>query len=405
MTKLVITLAAAATACGAGAEATQNLDSPIEVQQRAEVPRSRAAFEAALARHDAAAPADRAALAAEVDRLAAQRYATVSRLYWHTDIAEATAEARERGVPVLSLRMLGDLREDYSCANSRFFRVALYANAEVSKFLRDSFALHWSSERRAPVVTVDYGDGRVMKRTLAGNSAHYVLDSRGRPVDVLPGLYGPKAFMAALRGAAGAAAEVGGLDGDERAARVVAFHQQRLERTASRSIVPLVSRGGRSIRDAERIAVTKARVELPILDATELARRIDSARGDDDNLFLLGRLEPVSLDARSRALIAELAPIDWARSEAARGEQLDALIAGFEKSIAIDTALNEHGLHDLVSRQLAGGAATLGFEEINRWVYETLFRTPASDPWLGMDATGSFTALPSSGVAGLGSRR
>jgi hypothetical protein len=38
------------------------------------------------------------------------------------------------------------------------------------------------------------GDGRVVKRTLTGNSAHYLLDATGRPLDALPGLYGPGAF-------------------------------------------------------------------------------------------------------------------------------------------------------------------------------------------------------------------
>src|SRR5690349_11803443 len=54
-----------------------------------------------------------------IDAVAAQRYATFSRLYWYTDLAAAEAAARASGRPILSLRMLGRLDEDYSCANSR----------------------------------------------------------------------------------------------------------------------------------------------------------------------------------------------------------------------------------------------------------------------------------------------
>src|SRR5207244_770144 len=50
-------------------------------------------------------------------------------------------------------------------------------------------------------VTIDFGDGRKLERTLTGNSIHYVLDSEGRPVEAIPGLYGPQAFLAQLANA------------------------------------------------------------------------------------------------------------------------------------------------------------------------------------------------------------
>ena len=43
-------------------------------------------------------------------------------------------------------------------------------------------------------VTIDFGDGRKLERTITGNSVHYILDSSGRPIDAIPGLYGLKAF-------------------------------------------------------------------------------------------------------------------------------------------------------------------------------------------------------------------
>ncbi len=144
-----------------------------------------------------------------VDTVAAQRDATSSRLYWYTDLDEAQAAARSSGKPILSLYMLGKLTDEYSCANSRFFRTVLYANQEVSGRLRERFVLHWSTVRSAPQVTIDFGDGRKLKRTITGNSIHYVLDRRGRVVNALPGLYGPKAFLRALD-AAEVAAQVRG---------------------------------------------------------------------------------------------------------------------------------------------------------------------------------------------------
>jgi hypothetical protein len=114
--------------------------------------------------------------------------------YWFTDLEAAKRQAKAEGKPILSLRLLGNLSDEYSCANSRFFRVLFYANKQINPLLRDKFVLHWSSERPVPVVTIDFGDGKKIKQTLTGNSAHYLLDDSGRPLDVLPGLYSPQEF-------------------------------------------------------------------------------------------------------------------------------------------------------------------------------------------------------------------
>jgi hypothetical protein len=109
-----------------------------------------------------------------IDSVAKQRDAFASGLYWYTDLEAAKAEAARTGRHILSLRLLGNLDEEYSCANSRFFRTALYANTTVSGHLRDHYVLHWKSVRPAPLVTIDMGDGRRIKRTITGNSIHYV---------------------------------------------------------------------------------------------------------------------------------------------------------------------------------------------------------------------------------------
>src|SRR5947207_12152515 len=100
---------------------------------------------------------------------------------------------------MLSLRLIATLDDELSCANSRFFRTTLYANTQVSTYLRDHFILHWKSVRPVPKVTIDFGDGRKIERTITGNSIHYVLDSDGRIIDALPGLYGAEPFLAGLQ--------------------------------------------------------------------------------------------------------------------------------------------------------------------------------------------------------------
>ena len=85
-----------------------------------------------------------------IDETGGQKYCTASRIFWYTDFQAATRAAQASGKPILSLRMLGKLTDEYSCANSRFFRTTLYANAEISNLLREKFVLHWSSVRPVP---------------------------------------------------------------------------------------------------------------------------------------------------------------------------------------------------------------------------------------------------------------
>jgi hypothetical protein len=356
-------------------------------------------------------------LARRIDDLAGQRYAAWSGLYWHRDLAAAVAEARATGKPILSLRMLGRLDQDLSCANSRFFRVALYANRDVSRTLRERFILHWSSERPVPVARIDFGDGRVLERTVAGNSAHYVLDSRGRPVDVIPGLYSPALFLDALAQAHPLALRAGMLDGAARRVLVAEHHRSASARSEARfaglgtiQLVPTEAvTDDRSLVRAEMVAASKARVEMPVVQSLQLGVQVRLeqvavwAQGDrlwdEIGRALAGQVGPSRLDRRSRALFAALQPADWARA----GQPLPAagverLVAAFEALMMRDAAYNELVLHQRIHQHLAGDEPA-DFAALNRWVYGQLFLTPAEDPWLGMATPDVFTGLPRDGIA------
>ncbi|MCA1558588.1 MAG: thioredoxin family protein, partial [Acidobacteria bacterium] len=77
-----------------------------------------------------------------LDSVAQQRDSYASGLYWYTDIEQAKAASKASGKPILSLRLLGKLSEEFSCANSRFFRTVLYSNPEIARYLNQNFILH-----------------------------------------------------------------------------------------------------------------------------------------------------------------------------------------------------------------------------------------------------------------------
>lgn len=376
------------------------------------VPALRAEGPPALARllleYDSMPPSrEKDELERTIDAVAGQRYATFSRLYWYTDLEQAKAAARRSGRPILSLRMLGRLDEDLSCANSRLFRVVLYANRDLSDFLRENFVLHWSSERPAPHVTIDFGDGRRIETTIAGNSAHFVLDSDGRPMDLLPGLYGPVAFRRELEADLPLARESPRLDDAERRARVREFHATRAGSWASlyspnepAKPFPVPARHG--LVGAERLTVGKAAIEMPSVLSAGLS--LISSRSSALDLLELGtlyvrRLDEARLDDSSRALVKELRPTDWSR--APRPLDVDALlseIAILEAMVAADTERNERDLHSVVHGWFRDAPDLPGWTELVERVYRELFRTPADDPWLGFSTPLVFTGLPSDGI-------
>jgi hypothetical protein len=186
----------------------------------------------------------------ELDRVCGQIHAHTSLLYWFTDLPAALAEATRRQRPVLSLRLLGRLDEELSCANSRFFRRLLYPEPRINRALREQFVLHWQSVRPVPKVTIDFGDGRTLQRTLTGNSLHLVLDAAGRPVDALPGLCDPDTFLAAL----------------ERAYAIAIGGRTRLAANHARAARTPVAPGPRKRAvEASLRAPTKHVVEAPVL--------------------------------------------------------------------------------------------------------------------------------------------
>jgi hypothetical protein len=295
-----------------------------------------------------------AALAA--NRPCNQFECTSSGLSWHTDLADARAEAKERGRPILSLRLLGRLDEEMSCANSRYFRILLYADPQIAKYMRENFVLHWSSERPVPVVTIDFGDGRIMRRTLTGNSVHYLLDENGVPIDALPGLYAPKAFLAEL---------------------------QKLGRHERGKVATSVANARR--RDAwvaAPLAVSKAIVEVPILARVSFGVNAKVAspalpRAEDDWTQL-------DADAISR-IQAKHGPGDIRK-----------LLENLRAALRADTLRNENELRPLIRQRIASGTT---FETLNRYVYDEVFATPGSDPWLGLMPEEAFTGIPNEGIA------
>jgi hypothetical protein len=365
-------------------------------------------------------------LKSALDAVGEQRDCYASRLYWYTNFDQAEAAAEASGKPILSLRLLGNLDEELSCANSRFFRTTLYANAEVSDYLRHHFILHWKSVRPVPRITIDFGDGRKIERTITGNSIHYILAADGRVIDALPGLYGPKAFLQGLKTAEQIARQVAAANSGEREILLREYHRARIAALNSElesdlekvSAIPIASgvgvrpiflaAGPPTARAAATIAVSKSAVEMPILNKS--LPRVPAREGGADSLddstwsrIAALHADDSRLDAGSTALMRAKNPsaFDAARLTATKAFVENPLIRqlrNLERSISEDTVRNEYQLHSRIHAWLANGEP-VSVDELNKRVYAELFLTPDSDPWLGLLPPDTYAALENGGVS------
>lgn len=214
-------------------------------------------------------------------------------------------------------------------------------------------------------------------------------------------------FQRELAVAAKLARQVGGMDDDRRADALHDHHhahQRHLGKIWSdiNREMPVHVPSRAYLLEAERLTRAKGRIEVPIGRVAELGRDVVALldAGADDTLFELGkRIATARLDAQSRALVARLGPMDWAREPApVTGDALDAVIADFEKAITADTALNEFGLRPRMQMQFLGGDPPRTLEDTSSFLYNQLFATLARDPWLGMATPGMFTGLQDDGI-------
>jgi hypothetical protein len=74
----------------------------------------------------------------------------------------------------------------------------LFSSPEVSAYINQNFEPIWVSVRPVPKITIDFGLGRQLTRTVNGNIATYVCASDGTVIDVLPGIYSSQRYLSAL---------------------------------------------------------------------------------------------------------------------------------------------------------------------------------------------------------------
>jgi hypothetical protein len=137
------------------------------------------------------------------------------------------------------------------------------------------------------------------------------------------------------------------------------------------------------------VAPSKAIVETPLAFPAFAPIPIES-QANQSTWDQLTEIESgrVRLSDNTLALMAELN---------GDSDDFEQMVSGFRRSIARDTVVNRYSLERRVHEHLAKHPK-LSFEQTNRYIYNELFLTPKSDPWLGLKPDNAFSALPGGGA-------
>lgn len=351
-------------------------------------------------------------IAKALDMVAMQKDVYASKLFWQTDLTKAQAEAKRTNKAILSLRLLGNLNEEFSCANSRFFRAILYPNAQISNHLRENYILHWQSVRPAPKITIDFGDGRKIERTITGNSIHYILNKDGEVIDALSGLNNPQVFLEFLQTGSNLMKQMPGLtyNSAEYSSSYTMFRGQK-----HRTLTSQMNRFGKQLKlefdtnrkpvrnyeempaaiSAMTVATTKMIAEMPDLkNITADMTRYGEEQINLENWKQIAKLsgKQAKLDENSIAFIRR----QNAKNNLSE-QEFTSMIAKLEEFVSIDTARNEFLLRPTILVWLVKGEDK-DLTKLNERIYSQLFLTPSSDKWLGLYAPDIYTALDGNGI-------
>jgi hypothetical protein len=343
-------------------------------------------------------------IANALDAVAMQKDVYTSHLYWYTDLDEAKRVAKAKNKPILTLRLLGNLNEEFSCANSRLFRAVLYPNAAVSKYLRDNYILHWRSVRPAPRITIDFGDGRKIERTITGNSIHYLLDSNGNLIDALPGLYSPNAFLNYIRQGNEQNRAVIAVPATRQPLALMKYRKARFDEIVvnrnkaieTAGVTMTETHSGTLAILAAPMAVSKAIVvdEYSILRVfDDFAKFEPTIKFDEWEKLAKVYASDIGTDENTTALVRR-----QNQKTGLTENEFKTLFAKLDNFVALDTTRNDFIFHAKLYEWLNQTRGTGDLESLNARVYDEIFQTPNTDKWLGLYSNEVYTALDGNGI-------
>jgi hypothetical protein len=214
----------------------------------------------------------------------------------------------------------------------------LFSSDEVSQFINENFEPAWESVRPVPVITIDFGNGHTITRTINGNIATHVCMSDGTLLDIIPGVYTADAYHRQLQQLVLLNRYV--QDAPRAEARLADYHKQQAAHLAkNESPASLVE-----VREGPSILGVETTIRL--VAAGRSNRAVDRA----------GRAAPPTPSAEK--------------------------LPGW-KELVEDTRINETLRRKRIHEKLAK-AGMIQPKDITKWLYKEVLAADLDDPTLGL---------------------
>lgn len=282
----------------------------------------------------------------------------------------------------------------------------MLSNKEVQKFLQDRAITAWESVGPVPQVTIDFGNGKTIRRTLGGNTILQVLLPNGRVIDALPGVYTPEAFLSEVKQAFALVDTLGGAnDTQKKEAEIIAWHRERanasLEAPAgyaslSKSFVesPLLRRAISDIPGVSLMREATPQLQLEVrglpLPVSPVVRvqRMDAAWYQLAYQNAAGRIRDLSKEPLSGMEVQRLSQqglTSLAASVPVINQTANTPEERGRLAVVMDSINNLLRVHPIVHLYLAGQEKGLPEARACREeLYQKVLHLPTNDPYLGL---------------------
>jgi hypothetical protein len=228
------------------------------------------------------------------------------------------------------------------------------SNPEVIKFLSNEVVPYWESVGPVPKVTIELGDGRIIKRTLGGNIVTYLISSTGDVYDALPGVYTPEAYLSELHKT---------INAIRSETDILSWHRQELSAASKTEEI--------------RMTLSKAVVESPLLNALGKGRSQQPVAKDSATAFqdYTARLQDISKQA---ATVSELRSNILHNVESSNPDEIG------RAAVEVDSANNLKLIRPAVHLLFSNYQKLPSVQQCRDNVYEDILHIPIHDPYLGL---------------------
>lgn len=219
----------------------------------------------------------------------------------------------------------------------------LFSDEKIASYINQNFEPVWESVRPVPIVKIDFGNGQVITRTLHGNIATYLCTAHGTVLDILPGLYEPRAYLGKLDQLRLLSKYIEGQK--QPAVALCDYHKQQAD---------ALSKNEPALTLAEVPDFRKILVEKPLKIVLSKPINSDASREGSGTVAAIHEKTNVPRD------------------------DLSVLLQ--------DTALNETLRRQAIHARLAK-AVTAQPAQLTKWLYKNVLHADLDDPFLGLGPT------------------